>query len=253
MSENLQVSQPKFQLNTMRLVAGIFFVITALISAFNVLLRDLPGYFNFVQTSGIAFPASLALYHYLFVSVSLPLACLALAVFGIFAKSNKIWAIASGVYFILCWPLSFVMTWLLQNNFDFSHWQLLWTGNELLDSGATVTFIVASFIAVASMFVNLGQPVQITSMNQNARLLGHDGAPVSNLPIFALVGAVILPLVGIILGHISLRQMKRGCISSQNRSLATIGLVLGYVFTVLSIFVFIIYLSLLALASNIGY
>ena len=254
MSEVIPVARPKFQLNILRLVSGIFFVITAVIAAFNDLLRDLPGWFSYVQTY-VGFPASLAYYHYVFLSVSLPLACLALAVTGILAKSGKLWAIVAGVYFLLCWPLSFVMTWLVQNNFDFSHWQMLWTGNDILDSGSTITFIIASLLAVASVFVKLGQPLQVTSENQisNVQPVVNGGAPISNLPIFALVGAFVVPLAGIIIGHISISQMNRGLISSQNRSMATIGMILGYVFTVLSIVIFIVsFMALIAFNNNFG-
>ena len=254
MSEVLALSRPKFQLNILRLVSGIFFVITAVMSAFNDVLRDLPFFVNSWQ-GVIEFPASLALYHYVFLSVSLPLVCLALAVTGILAKSGKLWAIAAGVYFLLCWPLSFVMTWLLQNNFDFSHWQMLWTSNEILNSGSTITFIIASLLAVVSMFVKLGKPLQLTSENQisNIQPVVNVGAPISNLPIFALVGAFVVPLAGIIIGHISISQMNRGLISSQNRSMATIGMILGYVFTVLSIVIFIVsFMALIALNNTLG-
>ena len=57
----------------------------------------------------------------------------------------------------------------------------------------------------------------------------------SNLPNFALVGAFVVPLAGIILGHISINQMNKGMISNQNRGLAMAGLILGYVFIALSI------------------
>ena len=255
MSVAIPVARPKFQLNILRLIAGIFFFITAVIASFNEILRDVPFWFNSQQQFGIPFPDSFYIYHYVFLSASLPVACLALAVYGILTKSGKLWAIIAGAYFLLCWPLSFVATWLLQHNFDFSHWQMLWTGNDILDSGSTITFIIASLLAVVSMFVNLGQPVQLNSENQvsNIQPVVNVGAPISNLPIFALVGAFIIPLAGIILGHISISQMNRGLISSQNRSMATIGLILGYVFMVFSIIALVgFFVFLIALNNNLG-
>lgn len=53
----------------------------------------------------------------------------------------------------------------------------------------------------------------------------------ANLPLFAVIGAVIMPLAGIILGHISLSQMKKGQIPSTNRVLAVSALAIGYAFT----------------------
>jgi peptidyl-prolyl cis-trans isomerase B (cyclophilin B) len=51
------------------------------------------------------------------------------------------------------------------------------------------------------------------------------------LAVVALVGALCLPPVGIVAGHIALAQIKRT--GADGRGLAIAGLVLGYVFTVL--------------------
>jgi uncharacterized protein with PQ loop repeat len=59
-------------------------------------------------------------------------------------------------------------------------------------------------------------------------------APSSALPVLALVLAFFIPVVSIVLGHVALNQMNRGQIASDQRGLATAGLVLGYVFTVLT-------------------
>ena len=56
-------------------------------------------------------------------------------------------------------------------------------------------------------------------------------APTSALPVLALVLAFFIPIVSIVLGHVALNQMNRGQIASDQRGLATAGLVLGYVFT----------------------
>jgi len=52
----------------------------------------------------------------------------------------------------------------------------------------------------------------------------------SNLPMIALILAFFVPLGAVIVGHISLNQMKQGLISSANQSMAKTGLILGYVF-----------------------
>ena len=73
------------------------------------------------------------------------------------------------------------------------------------------------------------------------------------LPILTLVLAFFLPFASIVLGHISLSQMKTGIMSSENRALALAGLILGYVFTALTLLVVIGYFALMAAWTSYGY
>lgn len=77
--------------------------------------------------------------------------------------------------------------------------------------------------------------------------------PESQLPLIALIGAFFFPIVGIIVGHIALGQMKRGEIPSSNQGLAKAGLILGYVFTALTILAIIAYIAIFAAAMSGGY
>ena len=99
---------------------------------------------------------------------------------------------------------------------------------------------------------NFGGPPNMS----NQQPIGYDpqtGAPIyqpgymrpeSQLPLIALIGAILFPLVGIIVGHIALGQMKRGEIPSSNMGLAKIGLILGYVFMALGILAVVAYIVL---------
>ncbi len=90
----------------------------------------------------------------------------------------------------------------------------------------------------------------------NQQPIGYDpqtGAPIyqpaymraeSPLPLIALICGILFPLVGIIIGHIALSQMKRGEIPSTNMSLAKTGLILGYVFMALGILAVFAYIVL---------
>jgi hypothetical protein len=62
----------------------------------------------------------------------------------------------------------------------------------------------------------------------------------ANLPLFAVIGSVLMPLAGIVLGHISLSMMKKGQIPSTNRMLAVIALVIGYIYSAVLILVMIV-------------
>jgi hypothetical protein len=104
-----------------------------------------------------------------------------------------------------------------------------------------------------------GQPAQ-------AQPIGYDpqtGAPIysqpgymrpeSQLPLVALLGGILFPLLGIIVGHIALSQMKRGEIPSSNMGLAKTGLILGYAFMALGFVALFIYIALFAAIVGPGF
>ena len=68
----------------------------------------------------------------------------------------------------------------------------------------------------------------------------------SPLPILTLVLSFFVPVVSIVLGHIALNQMSRGQIASDQKGIATAGLVLGYVFTALIASFFAVYVFIFA-------
>jgi len=61
------------------------------------------------------------------------------------------------------------------------------------------------------------------------------GRPTNTLAIIALIAAFVVPLAGIIMGHISLGQIKRT--GEAGHGLALAGTILGYVFTALYILI----------------
>lgn len=79
-----------------------------------------------------------------------------------------------------------------------------------------------------------------------APIYGQPGymRPESQLPLVALIGGILFPLLGIIVGHIALSQMKRGEIPSSNMGLAKTGLILGYAFMALGFVALVIYIAL---------
>lgn len=64
------------------------------------------------------------------------------------------------------------------------------------------------------------------------------GRPTNVLAIIALVAAFVVPLAGIIVGHIALGQIKKT--GEAGHGLALAGTVLGYVFTALYLVIFLI-------------
>jgi len=69
----------------------------------------------------------------------------------------------------------------------------------------------------------------------------------SPLPVLALVFAFLAPLVGAILGHVALSQMRQGKISSTNIGIAKAGLICGWVFTGLWVIVAAFYIVVVIL------
>ena len=74
--------------------------------------------------------------------------------------------------------------------------------------------------------------------------------PTNGMAIAALITGILVPIVGIFLGHISLKQIKRTGEAGHGMALA--GLICGYVFTAFWVlyFVFIIFVVVLAGASS---
>jgi hypothetical protein len=76
-----------------------------------------------------------------------------------------------------------------------------------------------------------------------------DGA----LPVLALVLAFVFPLAGAIVGHIALNQMRDGKVVDTNRSLAKAGMILGWVFTGLTVILVALWVVALVFLSSMEY
>ena len=64
------------------------------------------------------------------------------------------------------------------------------------------------------------------------------------LAIVALIAAFVVPLAGIICGHIALAQIKRT--GERGHGLALAGTILGYVFVLLGVLIFVVSFAILA-------
>ena len=74
----------------------------------------------------------------------------------------------------------------------------------------------------------------------------------SALPVLSLVFAFVVPILGAILGHVALSQMRQGQISSTNQGLAKAGMIVGWVITGLSTIVIALYVVLAIWAISNG-
>ena len=64
----------------------------------------------------------------------------------------------------------------------------------------------------------------------------------SALPVWALIFALILPIAGIIMGRIALGQMYRGEIDDKDSSVAKAAVILGWIFTILTVVLLLFFL-----------
>lgn len=75
-------------------------------------------------------------------------------------------------------------------------------------------------------------------------------APTNTLAIITIIAAFVLPLAGIITGHIALKQLKTS--GESGHALAKWGLILSYVFVGLGVLFFIIWMIVLAAALSMS-
>jgi hypothetical protein len=127
---------------------------------------------------------------------------------------------------------------------------------------ALFSFIVLLLALVLSIVASVLKPKTFNQMAQQETLEGSQTAEysstsgqsnLSNLPMFALIGAFIVPLAGIILGHLSLNYMKKGQLSTQNKGMATAGLIIGYAFVGLGFLVGLILFIVLIVSAATGF
>lgn len=75
-------------------------------------------------------------------------------------------------------------------------------------------------------------------------------APTNTLAIITIIAAFVLPLAGIITGHIALKQLKTS--GESGHALAKWGLILSYIFVGLGVLFFIIWMIVLAAALSMS-
>ena len=266
MSETYPQLTRRPSINPLRLVAGIIYFLVAIGSLFNGELWNIL-WFRDVLDSIPSWELGF-LYHHIFAVIALPIGGLAVGLVSILGKNKLALLLLSTAYFVAVLPVSWLAQYLVYNDLGYLGWgrSFLDIRNEwndtptswLMVAGFTVAFIAG---VVAALAKSSGTPTLSSDdqagVNQGYTQTTQPAAPgtfPSNLPIFALVGAFIFPIVGVVLGHISLSQMKRGQIVSDNRGLALAGMVIGYVFIGLSfIFGIILIVALVINASRTSY
>jgi hypothetical protein len=244
MSETYTLVAPRPAINPLRIVAAILYFLVAVTSLFNGELLNLPYNYQFLETLPLEFQVFII--HHTFSLIAIPLGAIGLGLIALLSKKKALLLILAIAYFVLIAPLSWILQLFIAENSEY--WVVLWT-MPFTDTTADwsdgpfgianlVGFTLALLVAIVAS-VTSSNPAPATFASE-AVLVNPTSVPndqtysasstVSNLPIFALVGAFFFPIVGVVLGHISLSQMKKGQIPADNRGLALAGMILGYVF-----------------------
>lgn len=195
--------------------------------------------------------------HYLIFFPLGPLLAIAAAALGVISRKPILQPLLGVALFFFLYVLTAVLRALEGYPLD-----LLFRLNGPLDWLATGALLIAIILSgIAFLSSRAAQPTQIpvsTSNDYVAPVVNptsstNNSGTNTNLPLFALIGAFIVPLAGIILGHLSLSYMKKGQLSTQNKGMATAGLILGYVFVGLGFLTGLILVIVLIVSAATGY
>lgn len=163
---------------------------------------------------------------------------IALGIIGVLHGKERLLLWGSISLWVYCVPL----VWLSSINisgfgFLISYPLEVLLGDNLANQSATLGLTAATALVVLSSRVSEAQPIE-GSVNTTSSSQGVE----SSMPMLALIGALVFPVIGIVLGHMALSQMRAGTMSSRQRGLAQAGLFIGYVITAITLFLVFVFL-----------
>jgi hypothetical protein len=284
MTTNAIAVRPKQPLNPLRIVASALFIVFGILSAVSAVTMVGLHWTNFQALSAAQEYSpelgGLVLFEFfsLVTSIAAPVLAIAIGLIGLFLRKRWLQPILGGVLFAVVFLASWVwQIFIVQSEalaaFELT-WAFQWTqSNESVISGDTfvgwaglvaillafavsaVAPLIAPKIAAPAVqeLLEVAPTKTQTSQAQAQASVSTSQSNLTNLPMFALIGAFIIPLAGIILGHLSLSYMKKGQLSEENKGMAKAGLILGYGFVGFTFLVGLVFVIALISASVVGY
>lgn len=262
-----EVGKTRRKLEPLRIVSSAAFVLFGILSAIiaavttSVRFTDL----NFFLGDASFDPLRIIFTAQLILGFATPVLALAIAVLGLLSKSRWLQSILGFAVFALVFPLQWIWQLILDvpNNYGFFLWTQGYFTEDFLGWLAFVVLLIALVLSlVATLFSSKSAPqisdgeAPVLPVATSVPLSGSvaTSGNLTNLPMFALIGAFVVPLAGIILGHLSLSYMKKGQLGTQNKGMATAGMFLGYAFVGLSLLIGLIFIVAMVVTSmNRGY
>jgi hypothetical protein len=274
--------KPKTKLTPLRIVASVLFFLFGILSALSTISAINFRWNTYQQTSdslqylpefgGVAYFELFALV----ASIVAPAVAIAVGLVGLLSRKRWLQTVFGAGLFAFAfltlwvWQLFIVQsnvlaiyesTWTFQFTqeatlFNIGETFIAWVGLIcilLALALSTIASITApSLVTPQSQETLEGAPAK-TQPAQAPATVSTSQSNLTNLPMFALIGAFIIPLAGIILGHLSLNYMKKGQLSTQNKGMATAGLILGYVFVGLGFLTGLILFIVLIVSAATGF
>ena len=272
MTTNTSAVRTKAALSPLRIVSSVLFLLFGILSAISAFLNT--GYI----LEGIEFWSAQAdAYEYepefhnqamllllktqysLVLTIATPFAAVAIAVFGLIARQRWLQAGLGAGLFLASVPVLWIFDLLVNGSiFMFLPDESIFGLARLLCLVLAIVLSIVAAVLTPKTAQGINQPdLAVTpqsspaAKNPAAQTTGQSN--LNNLPMFALIGAFIVPLAGIILGHLSLSYMKKGQLSTQNKGMATAGLILGYVFVGLGFLTGLILVIVLIVSAASGF
>jgi hypothetical protein len=258
--------RPNRKVNPLRIVSSalflIFGILSLLMAVFSTSLRIF-DFETFFKNDVLFSDLSNFLTAQLVIGFAASVIALVIAVYGLLSRNKWLQPILGFALFALVFPLQWLAQMLLGTAAN--HNIFTWTQEYINDGlmgwlafaalvAAVISSVVASLISTEGVAKNADQnTTAIPAVKQNAAQQTAGQSNLTNLPMFALIGAFIIPLAGIILGHLSLNYMKKGQLSTQNKGMATTGLILGYVFVGLGFLTGLILFIVLIVSAASGF
>jgi peptidyl-prolyl cis-trans isomerase B (cyclophilin B) len=272
MTTNAIAVRPKQPLNPLRIVASALFLLFGILSIViavqmtEVLLQAFNYWSQVSESEPEAFQWFIRSMYFLVRNIATPVLAILIAVLGLVLRKRWLQPALGAFLFLFV----FVALWVSDLGLygGISTWTQRWDfENTYFDTVlGWISLAVFVLALVLSLVASLLSPkVTKQTVQPEASVVPHSTQPspntaqpagqsnLANLPLFALIGAFIIPLAGIILGHLSLSYMKKGQLSDQNKGMAKAGLILGYVFVGLSMFIGLILVIVLIVTAVTSY
>lgn len=222
--------------NTLRLVASVMFFIVGVVALW---AKSLSSITSIGYLFGNGFMNNIFSIHFLSASLLIFPATIALGVIGVLQGRDKLLFWGSIGVWVWCVPLIWLSTIGANGLAVLIDYPLdVLIGSQLTDQIVTIGLTAATGLVILANQQPQAEPVQ----EQASVVVEQGQALESSMPILALIGALVFPVIGIVLGHMALSQMRAGTMSSRQRGLAQAGLFIGYVITAITLFLVFVFL-----------
>ena len=273
MTTNTSAVRTKAPLSPLRIISSALFLVFGILSI--VIAVQMTAFlleaFNYwsqeSEANPEAFPWFLQSMYFLVRGFAAPVVAILVAVLGLILRKKWLQPALGAFLFLFV----FVASWVS----DFASYGAIGNWTQSWDIEDTyydtvlgwVSLSVCVLALILSLVASLLTPKVVQEASQPETVVAPQRADspttpatqvtgqsnLTNLPMFALIGAFVVPLAGIILGHLSLSYMKKGQLSEQNKGMATAGLILGYVFVGLGFLTGLILVIVLIVSAASGF